>query len=59
MDILLVLTIQIRREYRMDRAAVNMARISMTMIGLGVYVEEWDHEHPERRPHKEQHPKAR
>ena len=46
MDIILVLALEIRGEHRMDRAAMDMTRIPMMMIRLGMYVEEWNHEHP-------------
>ena len=46
MDIILVLTLEIRGEHRMDSTAMNMPRIPMMMIGIGMYVEEWNHEHP-------------
>ena len=45
-DIILVFALEVRREHRMDRAAMNMTRIPMMMIGLGMYVEEWNYEHP-------------
>lgn len=50
MDIILVLPLQILGEHRMDRAAMNMARLSMTMIRLGMHVEQWEHEHPRDQP---------
>ena len=53
------LTIQVLGKHRMDRAAVNMTRISMTMVCLGMHVEEWNHEHPEGCPHQDQYPRTR
>jgi hypothetical protein len=43
----------------MDSAAMNMTRIPMTMICLGMHVEEWNHEHPYGRPHEDRHAKPR
>jgi hypothetical protein len=34
----------------MDRAAMNMTRISMTMIRLGMHVEQREYEHPRDQP---------
>jgi hypothetical protein len=34
----------------MDSAAMNMTRIPMTMICLGMDMEQWDHEHPRDQP---------
>jgi hypothetical protein len=48
-----VLALEVRGENRMDRAAMNMTRISMMMICLGMHVEKWNHEHPYGRPHKD------
>ena len=45
-DILLVFALEVRGEHRMDHAAMDMTRIPMMMIRLGMYVEEWNHEHP-------------
>ena len=53
------LTAQIRGKNSMDRAAMNMTRIPMTMICLGMHVEEWNHEHPYGRPHEDCHAKPR
>jgi hypothetical protein len=53
------LTVQVLGENRMDRAAMNMTRIPMTMISLGMHVEEWNHEHPYGRPHEDQYPRTR
>ena len=41
-DILCVLAIEVRGENRMDRATVNMTRIPMMMIRIGMHVEEWN-----------------
>jgi hypothetical protein len=54
-----VFTLEVRRENSMDSAAVNVPRIPMTMICLGMHVEEWKHEHPQGRPHEDQHSKIR
>jgi hypothetical protein len=43
----------------MDRAAMNMTRIPMMMICLRMHVEEWNHEHPYGRPHKDHYPRPR
>jgi len=59
MDLVRVLTLKVRGENGMDSAAVNVTRIPMTMICLGMYVKEWNHEHPQGRPHKDQHSKIR
>ena len=40
------LTVQVRGKNSMDRAAVNMTRISMPMVGLGMDMNEWGGEHP-------------
>ena len=45
-DLIRILTLEVRREHSMDCAAVNMARVSMTMVCIGMHVEEWNHEHP-------------
>ena len=58
-DSLRVLALEVRGENRMDRAAMNMTRIPVMMIGLGMHVEEWNHEHPYGRPHEDQHPRTR
>jgi hypothetical protein len=49
-DSLRVLALEVRGEHSMDSAAMNMARIPMTMICLGMHVEEWNHEHPRDQP---------
>jgi hypothetical protein len=43
----------------MDCAAVNMTRIPVMMIGFGMDMEEWNHEHPYGHPHEDQQPKTR
>ena len=53
------LTIQVRGKHSMDRAAMNMTRIPMTMVCLRMHVEEWNHEHPYGRPHEDRHAKPR
>jgi hypothetical protein len=58
-DSLRVLALEVRGEHSMDSAAVNMTRIPMTMICLGMHVEEWNHEHPYGRPHEDHHAKPR
>ena len=45
-----VLTLEVWRENRMDRTAVNMTGIPMAMVGLGMNVDEWNHEHPPDQP---------
>jgi len=54
-----ILTLKIWGEYCMDCVVVNMTRLPMMMICLGMHVEEWNHEHPYGRPHEDQHPRAR
>ena len=49
-DSLRILALKIRGENRMDRAAVNMTRIPMMMIGFRMDMEERDHEHPRGQP---------
>jgi len=49
-DSLRILALKIRGEHRMDRAAVNMTRIPVMMIGFGMDMEERDHEHPRGQP---------
>ncbi len=44
------LALKVSRENCMDRATMNMARISMMMICFGMDMEEWDHEHPRGQP---------
>ena len=39
-------TVQVRGKHRMNRAAVNMTRISMTMVCLGMDMDQWRGEHP-------------
>jgi hypothetical protein len=58
-DSLRVLAFEVRGEHRMDRAAVNMTRISVMMICLRMHVEEWNHEHPNGRPHEDHYPRPR
>lgn len=53
MDLFGVFTLEVRGENRMDRAAMNMARIPMMMIGLGMHVKKWNYEHPYGRPHED------
>lgn len=40
------LTIQVRGKNSMDRASVNMTRIAMAMVGLGMDMNQWCGEHP-------------
>ena len=40
------LTIQVRRKHSMDRANVNMTRIPMVMVGLGMDMNQWRGKHP-------------
>ena len=49
-DGLCILALEVRGEHRMDCAAVNMTRIPVMMIGLGMDMEERDHEHPRGQP---------
>jgi hypothetical protein len=51
------LTIQVRGKHRMDRAAMNMTRIPMTMVCLGMDMDQWRGEHPYGCPHKDRHAK--
>ena len=53
------LTVQVRGKNSMDRAAVNMTRISMPMVGLGMDMNQWGGEHPYGRPHEDRHAKPR
>lgn len=53
------LTTQVRGKHSMDGPAVNMTRIPMTMICLGVDMEQWRGEHPYGRPHEDHHPRPR
>lgn len=53
-DSIRVLAFEVLREYRMDRAARSVARISMEMICLRMHMEKRHHEHPEGRPHEDQ-----
>lgn len=59
MDIIRVLAFEVGGEHCMDRAAMNMTRISMTMICLGMHMEEWNHEHPYGRPYEDHYPRPR
>ena len=54
-----ILALEVRREHRMDSTAVNVTRIPMTMIRLGMHMEEWNHEHPHGRLYVDQHSKTR
>ena len=58
-DSLRVLALEVRGEHSMDSAAMNMTRIPRMMICIGMHVDEWNHEHPEGRPHEDQHPRTR
>jgi uncharacterized membrane protein YjdF len=51
------LTGQVRGEHRMDRAAMNMIRIPMSMVGLGMDMDQWRGEHPYACPHEDRHAK--
>ena len=44
------LALEVWGKYRMDRAAMNMPRFPMMMIGFGMDMEQWDHEHPRDHP---------
>ena len=59
MNRLRILALKIRGENRMNRAAVNMTRIPMMMICIGMHVEEWNYQHPDGRPYEDQHPRTR
>ena len=58
-DIVRILALEVLGEHSMERAAMHMARIPMTMISFGMHVEEWNHEHPKGRPQEDQHPRTR
>jgi len=45
-----VLTLEVWGENRVDGAAVNRTGIPMAMVGLGMNVDEWNREHPQRHP---------
>ncbi len=49
-DMICVLTLEVRGENRMDSAAVNMIATPMTMVGLRMDMEQWDQEHPRDQP---------
>jgi hypothetical protein len=53
-DIICVLALEVRGENSMNSTAMRMTRIPMTMICLGMHVEEWNHEHPYGHPHEDQ-----
>lgn len=59
MNSLRILALKVRGKHRMDCAAVNMTRIPVMMIGFGMDMEEWNHEHPYGHPHEDQQPKTR
>jgi hypothetical protein len=46
----IILAVQIRREYCMDRPAVDMPSFSMVMIGFRMHVEQRDGKHPHNDP---------
>ncbi len=52
-DIFSVLALEIRGENSMDCAAMNMTRFPMTMISLGMDMEQRDHDGPCHRPDKD------
>ena len=54
-DRIRILALEILGEYRMDRAAMNMPLTPMRMVCLGMHVEEWNHEHPDGYPCKDEH----
>ena len=58
-DIIGVFTLEVWGENRMDRAAMNMIAIPMTMIRLGVNMEQWDHEHPRAQPEHDKYTDSR
>ena len=41
-----ILTLEVRREHRMDSAAVNVTCIPMMMVCVGMHMEERNHKHP-------------
>lgn len=53
MDLFCVFALEVLRENRMDSAAMDMTRISMTMICFGMHMEERNYEHPYGRPHED------
>ena len=59
MDSFCELALKVRGENRMDRAAMNMTRVPMIMICLGMHVEEWNYEHPYGHPYEDQQPRTR
>ncbi len=48
--VILEFAIEVRGPHRMDRAAMNMSRFSVTVIRIGMHVEQGHHEHPQSRP---------
>lgn len=54
MDSFCELALEVRGENRMDSAAMDMTHIPMMMIGLGMHVEKWNHEHPDGYPREDQ-----
>ena len=50
MEIILVLALKVRREHRVDNASMNMIRLSVTMIRLGMDMKQWKHEYPRDQP---------
>jgi len=45
-----VLALEVRGKNSVDRAAMDMTGFPMTMISLGMHVEQWDHEDPRDQP---------
>ena len=59
MDGFCELALEVWGENRMDCATMNMSRIPMSMIRIGMHVEKWNHEHPDGYPREDQHPRTR
>ena len=52
------LAIEVWGPYRMSGPTVHMSDLSMPVIGLGMHVEQWDHQHPQSSPHRNDETKA-
>ena len=53
-DCILIFALKVLGEHRMDGAAMHMPLTPVSMIRLGMDMDEWNDEHPEGRPEEDQ-----
>lgn len=52
-DIVRIFALEVLGKHCMNRTAMHMACIPMTMVCVGMHMEERNHEHPDRCPHED------